>query len=267
MIDCKKLAQDIKERCKAKVKPGTYLKIIQVEGDEASNAYTRGKRKDCEEIGLGCEHVLLPNNSDFINVRSEIALGNMDRNCVGIILQLPLPKHLEPLKDDLISTIVPEKDVDGFLPDSPFEPCTPAGIIEILKSVVPDIAGKHCVVIGRSKLVGYPTFEMLNKLNATVTLCNSHTPYEVLRRECLYADVVISATGVPDLITEDHVFPETIVIDAGISRGADGKLCGDCSKELYDYVDNITPVPGGVGLMTRAMLMQNCVGGKYESEK
>jgi methylenetetrahydrofolate dehydrogenase (NADP+)/methenyltetrahydrofolate cyclohydrolase len=233
-----------------------------VEGDKASDAYTRGKKKDCEEIGLGCKHILLPNDCHYSDIHHHIIQGNFDTNCIGIILQLPLPAHLKRFTYPLIRKINPNKDVDGFLPDSTFSPCTPAGIIEILKSVKPDIAGLHCVVVGRGPTVGYPVFEMLNKLNATVTLCNSYTDPDVLQRECWYADVVITAAGVPNLITKDHVLPGTIVIDAGINRDADGKLCGDCSKDLYDYVDKITPVPGGVGLMTRAMLMKNCTYGR-----
>lgn len=269
MIDCKKLAQSIKDQCKKDlegVSKPYYLKIIQVEGDEASNAYTKGKKKDCEDIGLGCQHILLPNNCNYPDVLTEIYLGNGDENCCGIILQLPLPPHLEPFKRNIISRIAPSKDVDGFVKYSPYTPCTPAGIIEILKSVTNEIAGKHCVVIGRSEIVGYPTFELLNKLNATVTLCNSHTPPDMLQQVCLHADVIISATGVPNLISYGHVCEDTIVIDAGISRDKDGKLCGDCDKELYDFVKNITIVPGGVGLMTRAVLMKNCVQSVVKNE-
>ena len=262
MIDCKKLAQSIKDKCKEDLKEvhtPYYLKIIQVEGDSASNAYTKGKRKDCEEIGLGCRHTLLPNNCDWLDVMREIDESNLDDACCGIILQLPLPKHLVDYKDLFIERIRPSKDVDGFRENSPYQPCTPSGIIEILESVVGDLTGLHCVVVGRSDLVGYPTFKMLNKLNATVTLCNSHTSPALLGALCLGSHVVISATGVPKLITCNHVFADTVVIDAGISRDEDGNLCGDCDKELYDYVENITTVPGGVGLMTRAMLMNNCV--------
>ena len=261
MIDCKKLAQTIKDSCKSKLESLTspyYLMIIQVEGDAASDAYTAGKRKDCDEIGLGCKHVVLPNDCRRYDVLDAIRKGNEDSDCIGIILQLPLPKHLDRYKDDLVNAIASYKDVDGFKHDSQYYPCTPSGIVTILNYVVEEIRGLHCVVSGRSKIVGYPTFEMLNELNATVTLCNSNTPKEKLRWLCLSADVVICATGVPNLITKDMVNPNTIVIDAGITRGEDGKLCGDCDKELYDYVENITTVPGGVGLMTRAMLMWNC---------
>ena len=269
MIDCKSLAQSIKDSCRkdlARISTSYYLKIIQVEGDKASDAYTRGKRKDCEEIGLGCKHVLLPENCDRTDVVNAIQEGNADPRCCGIILQLPLPEHLDKYKKVFIDLIKPDKDVDGFRKDSPFSPCTPSGIIEILKDAVGDLTGLHCVVIGRSELVGYPTFEMLNKLNATVSLCNSHTPRRLLQALCLEADVVISATGVPKLIDKFFVYPNTTVIDAGISRDWNGHLCGDCDKAMYDYVENITPVPGGVGLMTRAMLMKNCVRSVKERE-
>ena len=270
MIDCKKLAQSIKDKCKEDLKEvhtPYYLKIIQVDGDVASNAYTKGKRKDCEEIGLGCQHVLLPNDCSWLDVMHEIDSGNEDGKCCGIILQLPLPKSLTEYKDFFIERIRPGKDVDGFRKDSPYCKCTPLGIVEILENVVGNISGLHCVVIGRSDLVGYPTFKMLNRLNATVTLCNSHTPPALLQALCLESDVVISATGVPNLIDRNFVFQDTIVIDAGISRDEDGKLCGDCDKELYDYVEDITTVPGGVGLMTRAMLMRNCVDSAVRNER
>lgn len=270
MIDCKKLAQDIKDECKEKLKDinkSYYLKIIQVDGDVASDVYTNGKRKDCEEIGLECYHVLLPKDCHVLDVAHEIANGNHDPYCVGIILQLPLPKHLERFKDRLIKLIEDTKDVDGFIKESPYKPCTPAGIIHILQSVMPDVSGKHCVVIGRSQIVGYPTFEMLNELNATVTLCNSHTPKHLLNKFCSSADVIVCATGVPNLITPSMVYSNTVVIDAGISRGSDGKLCGDCSKDLYKFMKHITPVPNGVGLITRAMLMKNCTDAVLAKER
>lgn len=270
MIDCKKLAQEVKDSGKQKLAGITepyYLKIIQVEGDPASDAYTRGKKKDCVEIGLQYRHVILPKKCDMVDVLLEITKGNIDRHCIGIILQLPLPEHLREYQELFTTTIAKEKDVDGFREDSLFYPCTPLGIIHILHTLKNrNLSGLKCVVVGRGKLVGLPTFQMLNEENATVTLCNSHTPPEVLKRECLYADVVITATGVPNLITKDYVRPETIVIDAGINRDENGKMCGDCSKDLYGFVENITTVPGGVGLMTRAALMRNCVMAIMEKE-
>ncbi len=270
MIDCKKLANEVKEVCKKKLAGITepyYLKIIQVEGDAASDAYTKGKKQDCVEIGLQYRHVIIPKNCDMLDVSLEISKGNHDAHCIGIILQLPLPEHLREYQELFTKLIKEEKDVDGFRPDSSFYPCTPLGINHILHSVTNhNISGLHCVIVGRGKLVGYPTFELLNEENATVTLCNSRTPKEKLKELCLSADVVIAATGVPNLITKDMVKPTTIVIDAGINRDENGKMCGDCSRELYDYVENITTVPGGVGLMTRAALMRNCVMAIEEKE-
>ena len=262
MINCKKLAQEIKEQCKGDWKP-YYLKIIQVEGDEASNAYTKGKRKDCEEIGLGCQHVLLPNHCECYEVADEITVGNYDPNCIGIILQLPLPKHIEPYKQQLISEIMPSKDVDGFLPDSPFDPCTPAGILYIMKDYFKGaLAGKTALIVGRGRLVGRPLAKMLDKENMTIIQANSYTPPWKIAHLLREADVAIIATGHlntinPNMVLELH--DDTLVIDAGINCDEDGKMVGDCSPMIYLYHDNITPVPGGVGLMTRAMLMKNCV--------
>lgn len=264
MIDCKSIAEEIKKECREKIKACSpiyhpYLKIIQVEGDEASNSYTKGKKSDCMEVGLGCKHVLLPNNVAACEVLQAIECGNKDNNCVGIILQLPLPKHLEEVKEHLIGYISNDKDVDGFKRNSKFLPCTPAGIIEILNRVTNGrTEGLHCVVVGRGSLVGKPVIQMLEALNATVTMCNSYTPNNKLKELCLTADVIICATGKPKLITEGMVRADTIVIDAGINRDEDGKLCGDCDKALYEYVENITAVPNGVGLLTRAMLLKNC---------
>ena len=263
MIDCKSIAEEIKKECAEKIVEykvkDCYLKIIQVEGDIASDAYTKGKVNDCKEVKLGCEHILLPADCSYLDVVNEINKGNKDYRCIGIILQLPLPQHLKKYEASLLNCILNEKDVDGFKKDSLFSPCTPSGIIEILlKTVDGSIDGLHCVIVGRGQLVGKPLFKMLNDLNATVTLCNSHTPKETLKKLCLSSDIVITAVGKPNLITKDMVNPNTIVIDAGINRDEDGKLCGDCDKALYEYVENITAVPNGVGLLTRAMLLKNC---------
>ena len=265
MIDCKKIAQDIKDKCKEELKslnPNFYLKIIQVEGDAASNAYTKGKKKDCEEIGLGCQHVLLPNNCGWYHVKSEIDKGNADDMCIGIILQLPLPEHLKYCEERLINYIFPQKDVDGFIESSPFDPCTPAGIIHIAKEHWGSLDGKTVTVIGRGKLVGAPLVKLLNKENATIIQCNSHTSKATLRNVCNISYVIVTATGCLNTISADMISAissATLVIDAGINRDENGKMCGDCDKRLYQWHENITPVPGGVGLITRAVLMKNCV--------
>ena len=265
MIDCRKIAQEIKDKCKEEMKalnPKFYLKIIQVEGDAASNAYTKGKKKDCEEIGLGCKHVLLPNDCCVGDVRNEIDKGNTDNLCVGIILQLPLPQHLKEHEEHLVSCINPAKDVDGFIEESPFEPCTPAGIIHIAKEQIGSLSGKVVTVVGRGKLVGAPLVKMFNKENATIIQCNSRTTKTALMKACAMSDVIVTATGCINTISDDELYlirDECVIIDAGINRDENGKMCGDCDPYIYKIHDKITPVPGGVGLITRAMLMKNCV--------
>lgn len=266
MIDCKKIAQDIKNDCKERLAnlkgKDYYLKIVQVEGDLASNAYTKGKKKDCEEIGLGCFHDLLPNDVKIEDVVWAIDRGNKDRNCVGIILQLPLPEHLKNVTDGLTMCIAKEKDVDGFIEHSPFDPCTPAGIIHIAKKQLGSLDGKVVTVVGRGKLVGAPLVKLLNKENATIIHCNSRTPKDALKKACAMSDIVVTATGSVNTISENMIYAiqdKTVIIDAGINRDENGKMCGDCNPYIYGIHDNITPVPGGVGLLTRAMLMHNCV--------
>jgi methylenetetrahydrofolate dehydrogenase (NADP+)/methenyltetrahydrofolate cyclohydrolase len=265
MIDCKKIAQEIKDQCKEELKslsPEFYLKIIQVEGDAASNVYTKGKKKDCEEIGLLYGHVLLPNDCTVSDVRLEIIHGNTDNNCIGIILQLPLPKHLKQYEEYLTNCISPKKDVDGFIEESHFDPCTPAGIIHIAKEQLGSLEGKVVTVVGRGKLVGAPLVKLLNKENATIIQCNSRTPRKALVRACAMSDVIVTATGCINTISDDELYvirDECVIIDAGINRDENGKMCGDVSPFAYNIHDKITPVPGGVGLITRAMLMKNCI--------
>lgn len=275
MINCKQIAQEIKDGCKqrlAKIENRDYyLKIIQVEGDIASNAYTKGKKKDCEEIGLKCEHVLLPSNSDYYDVCAAIDDGNYDDNCAGIILQLPLPEHLKKFETKLTLEINIDKDVDGFIEKSQtcigsdFQPCTPKAIMHIIHKEYGSIDGKVVTVVGRGKLVGRPLIKMLDEENATVICCNSHTDKRNLRALCNISNIIVTATGHKDTLTADtflsslHMTRGKFIVDAGITRDKNGKLCGDCNKELYGYIDKITPVPNGVGLVTRAMLMQNCV--------
>ena len=266
MIDCRKIAQDIKDDCKERLAnlngKDYYLKIIQVEGDLASNAYTTGKKKDCEEIGLGYVHDLLPNDTTLADIALSIDQGNKDDNCVGVILQLPLPEHFKSVTEGLTMCIAPKKDVDGFVPYSQFDPCTPAGIIHIAKEQLGSLSGKVVTVIGRGKLVGAPLVQMLNKENATIIQCNSRTPKNALKRACAMSDVIVTATGCINTISDDElsvIRDECVIIDAGINRDENGKMCGDCDPYIYKVHDKITPVPGGVGLLTRAMLMQNCV--------
>ena len=266
MIDIKKMRADLKAELREKIGGDSgdkYLKIIQVAGDPASDAYTKGKKKDCAEIGLKCIHTLLPNDVSPADVRVAIKNGNFDMDCVGMILQLPLPAHLAPFTNDFLDSIVESKDVDGFNANSPFDPCTPAGILYIMKKHFGDnLAGKTALIVGRGKLVGKPLAAMLDRENMTIMQANSHTPPGKLQQLCATADVIITATGKPNTITTTMALfipDSTLIIDAGISRGEDGKLCGDCEKGIYGIHDNITPVPGGVGLMTRAMLLDNTI--------
>ena len=266
MIDCKKIAQDIKNDCKERLAnlkgKDYYLKIVQVEGDLASNAYTKGKKKDCEEIRLGCFHDLLPNDASVEDVAWAISRGNKDKNCIGIILQLPLPEHLKDVTEALTMCIENKKDVDGFIKSSPFDPCTPAGIIHVAKQQLGSLEGKVVTVVGRGKLVGAPLVKMLNKENATIIQCNSHTSKDALKKACAMSNVIVTATGSINTISEDILYSirdECVIIDAGINRDENGKMCGDVTPFAYKIHDKITPVPGGVGLMTRAMLMHNCV--------
>lgn len=265
-IDCKAIAKEIKDECRdylSSLNKSYYLKIIQVAGDDASNAYTRGKKKDCEEIGLNCQHVLLPNNSNFVNVYVEIMQANDDPDCCGIILQLPLPDHLKDDAEKLTNCIYPEKDVDGFLANSPFNPCTPEGILYIMKHQLGNnLAGKTVLIVGRGKLVGKPLAQMLDKENMTIIQANSYTPRAQLAQLMLFVDTVITATGMADTVDAKMglwLRDETVVIDAGINRDENGKMCGDCNPAIANTHDKITTVPGGVGLMTRAMLMKNCI--------
>ena len=266
MIDVKAMRATLKDELREKIggdSGNKYLKIIQVAGDPASDAYTKGKKKDCEEIGLKCIHVLLPNDASPSDVMWAIKSGNIDMDCVGMILQLPLPEHLTEFTNDFLDAIVESKDVDGFNINSPFDPCTPAGIVYIMKKYFHNkLAGKTALIVGRGKLVGRPLARMLDKENMTVIQANSHTPRPRLAQLLDVADVVITATGVVDTIDSQMglwLRDETLVIDAGINRDVNGKMCGDCNPSIYKIHKNITPVPGGVGLMTRAMLLDNTV--------
>ena len=266
MIDVKSMRAELKNQLREKIGGDSgekYLKIIQVEGDIASNSYTKGKKKDCEEIGLKCVHELFPNNTNPSDIWRAIAKGNTDENCIGLILQLPLPEHLAGRTEDFVSLVDKHKDVDGFIESSPFDPCTPAGIVYIMKKHYENkLAGKTALIIGRGKLVGKPLAKLLDKENMTIMQANSYTPPEKLQQLCATADVIITATGKPNTITEKmacFIPDSTLIIDAGVSRNNEGKLCGDCDPAIYNIHNNITPVPGGVGLMTRAMLLSNCV--------
>lgn len=253
LIDCKNIANEIKEDLRkmivGKRKPRLY--VIQVGDNPASNSYIKGKKKDCEEVGIECIVIKLDENISEDTLCTLLDWLVCEQICDGIIVQLPLPDHIN--KDRVISHIPPEKDVDGFRKDSKYAPCTPLGIVEILKRYV-NLTGKDCLIINRSDIVGKPLVNLLLNENATVIIAHSKT--QNLKEKIKQADIIITAVGIPNFITKDMVMVNKIYIDVSMNK-VDGKLCGDISKDSYDSDALITPVPGGVGLLTRAMLLNN----------
>lgn len=271
IIDGKKISAEIKEELKVKVKEykekgiEITLAVIQVGNDPASSVYVNNKKKACEFIGIKSLAYELDESISEEELLELIRELNGREDVNGILVQLPLPKHIN--EDKVIETISPAKDVDGFHPMSVgalsigkkgFVSCTPAGIIELLKRSDIDIAGKECVVIGRSNIVGKPMAMLLLRENGTVTVTHSRT--KDLKEVAKRADILVVAIGKPKFINADYVKEGAVVIDVGIHRNADNKLCGDVDYDsVVDKVSAITPVPGGVGPMTIAMLMANCV--------
>lgn len=259
MIDCKTIAAERKKYLKEYVEQNNKnlcLMVIQVGNDPASNSYIRGKRQDCEEVGIEFLHKRFDISVTTEEIIRVIKAANFSPLVNGIIVQLPLPPHLD--KDSILNAVADSKDVDGFKYNSGFTPCTPKGVMTILDHLNYDVDGKLCCVIGRGE-VGKPMVDLLTKHNATVLWCNSHTKAFDLEGYILTADVIISATGKPQLIKK--IRDDQIVIDVGICRGNDDKLCGDVDKSCYGEQMLITPVPGGVGLMTRVALLENLVYG------
>lgn len=261
MINCKTIAAERKQKMKEYIDKNNLnitLAVFQVGDNPASNSYIKGKHKDCDEVGVDFLHIKYDESVSTEEIIRDIQWANINTSINGIIVQLPLPKHLDQGK--ILNEICDEKDVDGFKHNSPFVPCTPKGVMMILDHIGYDVDGKLCCVIGRGA-VGKPMVDELTAKNATVLWCNSHTPEKLLDEYVMISDVVISAAGVPKLIhsyTEDQ-----IIIDVGINRDEDGKLCGDVDKDCYHDDFQITPVPGGVGLMIRVALLENTVyGGK-----
>lgn len=235
------------------------LVIIQFGDNPASNTYVNGKRNDCGEIGLRTMRYKFPIDTEYDEALKALIVAQENPKVAGVIIQLPVPEHLKGLS----LHIKPELDVDGFLPDTKFIPATPKGIIELLDNELNyDFVGKVCTVIGKSHIVGEPCANLIKGRGATVIWCDSHTVD--LKRWCLQSDLIVTATGRPRLITPDMIKPETVVIDVGITRGEDGKLCGDVDKACYSDSAQITPVPSGVGLLTRVALLENLV---YEVEQ
>lgn len=271
LIDGKKISAEIKEEVKQKTAAlaaqgiTVTLAVIQVGNDPASTVYVGNKKKACEYVGFRSLSYELPEETteqELLDLVKELN-GREDVN--GILVQLPLPKHIS--EDKVIQTISPDKDVDGFhvqnvgrlqVGEPGMVSCTPAGVIELLKRSGVTIEGKECVVIGRSNIVGKPMAALLLRENGTVTVCHSRTKNlaEITKR----ADILVAAIGKPKFITAEYVKDGAVVIDVGIHRNADNKLCGDVDFAAVEpKASAITPVPGGVGPMTIAMLMANCL--------
>ena len=273
IIDGKKISQEIKDEMREKAAAlkvqGTErcLAVIQVGADPASSVYVRNKKKACEYVGIRSLSYELPEGTreeELLGIIRELN-GREDVN--GILVQLPLPAHIN--EDRVLLSIAPEKDVDGFHPVSVgnlsigrpgFLSCTPAGVIQLLKRSGISIEGKECVVLGRSNIVGKPMAMLLLRENGTVTVCHSRTKNlkEVTKR----ADILVVAVGRPKMVDESYVKDGAVVVDVGIHRNEENKLCGDVDFDsVAPKTSYITPVPGGVGPMTIAMLMANCVEG------
>ena len=248
MIDCKKYADEILDGIKGR----GHLAVISVGNDPASMSYIKGKRKDCERVGFGFTHYPFPDDVNFESILYTINKLNNDDNITGIIVQLPLPSHLDA--DMICRCVIPEKDVDGFRPDSPYKPCTPEGIVHIMKKEMGVLTGKHALIVGRGKLVGKPLAKMLLDEDMTVTVCHSKTPVGDIKQLSWNVDAVIVAIGKPQAIGFACTHQDIVMIDCGVNRDENGKLVGDIA---YAYTEHITPVPGGVGLLTRAMLMKH----------
>ena len=271
IIDGKSIAQEVRAEWKVRadalkargVTPG--LAVIIVGEDPASKVYVTNKVKACAELGLHSEHIVMPADTSEAALLAKIKELNEDKKIHGILVQLPVPKHIASHK--VLNAISPDKDVDGFHPENVgalitgnmrFAPCTPFGAMKLLEKCGVSVEGKHAVVVGRSNIVGKPMALLLLQANATVTICTSKT--RELAKFTRDADILVVATGKPKMITGDMIKPGAAVIDVGINRMPDGKLCGDVdfdsAKEVAGW---ITPVPGGVGPMTITMLVANTV--------
>jgi len=271
LIDGKMISQQIKDELKEKVaalkETGKEIgmAVIQVGNDPASSVYVGNKKKACEYIGIRSESYELPEETTQDELLSLIEKLNADEKIHGILVQLPVPKHID--EDTIIKAISPKKDVDGFHPQSVgalsigqpgFVSCTPAGVIQLLKRTGIEIESKECVVIGRSNIVGKPMSLLLLRENGTVTITHSKT--KDLKEVCKRADILVVAIGRPKMIDASYVKEGAVVIDVGIHRDENNKLCGDVDFDSVEPIaSSITPVPGGVGPMTIAMLMYNCV--------
>ena len=271
IIDGKAVSQFVKDEVKKEVSAlgekgvSVGLAVIIVGNDPASRTYVNNKKKACEATGIISEEYALPEDTTMDELLALIKELNAKKSINGILCQLPLPKHLD--EKAVIENIDPIKDVDAFhavntghimIGDYSFLPCTPAGIMEMLKYYNIEIEGKECVVIGRSNIVGKPMAMLLLQKNGTVTICHSRT--KNLKEVTSRADILVAAVGIPYFVTADMVKDGAVVIDVGMDRNKEGKLCGDVNfAEVEKKTSYITPVPGGVGPMTIATLMKNTV--------
>lgn len=271
LIDGKKIASIVLDRVSHDVAAlkqkgqDVALAVIIVGDDPASRVYVNHKKKDCERVGITSLEFALPGDTTQAELMALIIQLNENKDIYGILCQLPIPKHLD--EKAVLNAIAPEKDVDAFHPvnvghvmlgDCLLLPCTPAGIMEMLYCEEVEITGKHCVVIGRSNIVGKPMALLMLKENATVTICHSKTiDLPAITRQ---ADILIAAVGIAKFVKADMVKQGAVIIDVGMNRDENGKLCGDVDFAAVEpKVSLITPVPGGVGPMTRAMLLQNTI--------
>ena len=257
------VAKETEELKQQGITPG--LAVVIVGDDPASRVYVNNKKKACEVVGFKSEEYALPAETTQEELLELVNTLNNKKDINGILVQLPRPKHLD--EKEVIEAINPIKDVDAFhatnvgkimIGDYDFLPCTPAGVMEMLASYDIDVNGKNCVVIGRSNIVGKPMAMLLLHKNGTVTICHSRT--QNLKEVCAGADILVAAVGIPKFVTADMVKEGAVVIDVGMDRDENGKLCGDVDFEnVKDKTSYITPVPGGVGPMTIAMLMKNTI--------
>ena len=276
VMDGKALAAKIKGEVAEQVaameqKPG--LAVILVGNNQASRVYVNGKKKDCGECGIYSQEYTLPEETTQQELLELIEQLNAREDIDGILVQLPLPRHLD--EKEVLLAIRPDKDVDCFHPfnvgrmmigEDGFKPCTPAGVMRMLEEYGIDPAGKRCVIVGRSNIVGKPMTLLLLRDNGTVTVCHSRTPD--LKEQCLRADILVAAVGKVNLVTADMVKDGAVVVDVAMNRNEAGKLCGDVDyAAVAEKASYITPVPGGVGPMTRAILMKNVLAAAKDHQK
>jgi methylenetetrahydrofolate dehydrogenase (NADP+)/methenyltetrahydrofolate cyclohydrolase len=248
VIDCKAYADEILNS----ITGHGHLAVISVGYDPASESYIKGKKKDCERVGFGFSRYHFVEGVEQGEIVSAIRTLNGNPDVTGIIVQLPLPAGYDA--DEITRCVEREKDVDGFRTDSPYKPCTPEGIVYLLKRELGDLTGKHAVVIGRGKLVGKPLAKMLLDENMTVSVCHSKTSWNDMDNLAFMADAVVVAVGKANAIRFSDFVGDAVFVDCGVNRDEFGKLCGDVA---YCSTNRYTPVPGGVGLLTRAMLMKH----------